>query len=57
MDCAITVTVSELLSKTYDDKQRAEKTLKEILTNDKIYNKIQNSICDVICILDENGLI
>ena len=57
MDCAITVTVCELLSKIYDDKQRTEKTLKEILANDKIYTKIQNSICDVICILDENDLI
>ena len=57
MDNAITEVVCGLLSKSYNDEKRAEKALKEILANDKIYHKIQNSPCEVICILAENDFI
>ena len=57
MSDAITTVVCELLSRAYDDKQTAEKLLKEVLANDKIYDEIQNSICGIICILAENDFV
>jgi len=57
MDCVITAVIFEMLWKIYNDRQRAKKALKEILANKEIYTEIQNSICDIICILALNDFI